>query len=72
MELIELEETLDKLNAQVAELEETNEILLNKRQLNDQKYNELSERITKLLNELQTGSQYTDYLEQKKMLRKEE
>lgn len=69
MELIELEETLDKLNIQIAELEETNEILLNKGKFNDQKYDKLFERITNLSNECQT--KYNDFQEQRNIIRKE-
>lgn len=51
MELIELEESLKKLELQIAELENTNEYLFEQEKFNKQRLNELSERVTKLIDE---------------------
>lgn len=69
IELIKLEESLRKLNVQIAELEETNEILFNQGKFNKQRYDQLSDRITKLLNDCQI--KYTNSLEQTEVIRKE-
>lgn len=69
MELIELEESLRKLDIKIAELEETNEVLFNQGKFNQQRYNQLSDRITKLLNECQT--KYINDVEQTEAQREE-
>lgn len=69
IELIELEESLRKLDIQITELEETNEVLFNQGKFNQQRYDQLSDRITKLLNDCQT--KYTNGVEQTEVIREE-
>lgn len=69
MELIELEESLHKLDLQIVKLEETNDVLFNQGKFNEQRFDQLSERITKLINECQT--KYTDCVQQTDIIRKE-
>jgi hypothetical protein len=54
LELVELEESLCKLDVQIAELEETNEVLFNQNEFNKQRFEHLSQRINKLISESKT------------------
>lgn len=69
MELIELEESLHKLNVQISELEETNEVLFNQGNFNKQRFDQLSQRITTLIDDCQT--KYTNCEKQTDEIRKE-
>lgn len=69
MELVELEETLRQLDTQVAELEGTNEVLFHQGKFNQQRYDQLYDRITKLTNESQI--KYKNSEEQTCILQKE-
>lgn len=69
MELIGLEEYLHKLNVQISGLEETNEILFTQVQFNKQRYDKLSMKIEKLLNELNIN--YSQCDQQTDVIRKE-
>lgn len=62
MEIIELEETLRKLDVKIADLEETNEVLFNQGKFNKQRFDQVSERITMLIDECQT--KYNNILQQ--------
>lgn len=67
MELIELEESLCKLDAHIVELEETNEVLFNQRKFNKQRYEHLSQRISNLICESKT--KYRNYEQQSDILK---
>lgn len=69
MEIIELEETLRKLDVKIADLEETNEVLFNQGQFNKQRFDQISERITMLIDECQT--KYNNILQQIDLIRKD-
>lgn len=69
MELFGLEESLNKLNEQISGLEETNEILFTQVQFNKQRYDQLSMKIEKLLNELPIN--YSQCVQQTDIIRKE-
>lgn len=69
MEIIELEETLRKLDVQIADLEETNEILFNQANFNEQRFDQVSERIEMLKDECWT--KYTSMNEQIESIRKD-
>jgi len=69
MEIIELEETLRKLDVQIAGLEETNEVLFNQGKFNKQRFDQVSERITMLINECQT--KYDNISQQIDLIRKD-
>jgi len=69
MEIIELEETLRKLDGQIAGLEETNEVLFNQAKFNKQRFDQVSERITILIDECQT--KYNNILQQIDLIRKD-
>lgn len=68
MKLIELEEALHKLGVQIAEIEETNELLFNQEKFNSQRFENLSERITKMINECQI--KYQKQIQQMEILQK--
>jgi len=69
MEIIELEESLRKLDVQIASLEETNEVLFNQGKFNKQRFDQISERISMLINECQT--KYTECVQQTNVIRKD-
>lgn len=69
LEILELEETLRKLDVQIASLEETNDVLFNQEKFNKQRFDQLSELITMLLNECQT--KYIESEQQTDRLRKD-
>lgn len=69
MELIELEESLKKLDVKIAELEETNEFLFNQEKFNKQRFDKLSDRVTKLINESQI--KYNNCEQQTEIIQKE-
>jgi len=69
MEIIELEETIRKLDVQISDLEETNEVLFNQGKLNKQRFDQVSERITMLIEECET--KYNNILEQIDLMRKD-
>lgn len=68
MELFELEESLSKLNGQIAELEETNEVLFELREFKNQRFESLSQEITTLTNKSKT--RYKNYEQQFDTLKK--
>lgn len=68
MELFELEESLSKLNGQIAELEETNEVLFELREFKNQRFESLSQEITTLTNKSKT--KYKNYEQQFDTLKK--
>lgn len=69
MEIIELEETIRKLDVQIVGLEETNEVLFNQGKFNKQRFDQVSERITILINECQT--KYDNISQQIDLIRKD-
>ena len=69
MEIIELEESLRRLDVQIASLEETNEVLFNQGKFNKQRFDQLSERITMLIDKCQT--KYNDCVQQAELIRKD-
>jgi len=69
MEIIELEESLHQLELQIMGLEETNEVLFNQGKFNKQRFDQLSERITMLIDECQT--KYTDCIQQTDLIRED-
>jgi len=69
MEIIELEETLRKLDVQIADLEETNEVLFNQGNFNKQRFDQVSARVTILIDECQ--SKYDNILQQIDLIRKD-
>ncbi|XP_050422859.1 uncharacterized protein LOC126834748 [Adelges cooleyi] len=69
LKIMELEESLVKLNRQIAELEESNDILFNQEKFNKQRYNQLLERLDKLLDSCKT--QYADSNEQINLIQNE-
>ncbi|XP_025195150.1 uncharacterized protein LOC112594546 [Melanaphis sacchari] len=69
MEIIELEESLHQLDVQIMGLEETNEVLFNQATFNKQRFDQLSERITALIDECQT--KYTECVRQTELIRKD-
>lgn len=54
---------------QIAELEETNGYLFDQGKFNEQRFEQLSDRLTKLINECQT--KYTDSEQQINIIKKE-
>lgn len=62
LEIMELEDTIQKLNLEIIEAEESNEILFNQGKFNQQRYDNLSTRITNLIKECQT--KYTNIVQQ--------
>jgi len=69
MEIIELEESLHQLEQKITELEVTNEFLFNQKKNNKQRFDQQSEKITKLINECETKYNYC--LEQRKIAEEE-
>ncbi|XP_060870370.1 uncharacterized protein LOC132944865 [Metopolophium dirhodum] len=69
MEIIELEETIRKLDVQISDLEETNEVLFNQGKFNKQRFDQVSERITILIEECET--KYNNILQQIDLMRKD-
>ncbi|XP_015370525.1 PREDICTED: uncharacterized protein LOC107166392 [Diuraphis noxia] len=69
MEILELEETLRKLDVKIAGLEETNEVLFNQGKFNKQRFDQVSERITILIDECQT--KYNSILQQIDLIKKD-
>lgn len=69
MELYELEESLCQLDVQITELEQTNEILFNQGNFNQQRYDILTKRITNIITECQT--KYKNCQEVTDIIRKE-
>ncbi|CAI6350186.1 unnamed protein product [Macrosiphum euphorbiae] len=67
MEIIELEETIRKLDVQISDLEETNEVLFNQGKFNKQRFDQVSERITMLIEECET--KYVNILQQIDLIR---
>ncbi|XP_003244254.1 uncharacterized protein LOC100575854 [Acyrthosiphon pisum] len=69
MEIIELEETIRNLDVQISDLEETNEVLFNQGKFNKQRFDQVSERITMLIEECET--KYDNILQQIDLIRKD-
>lgn len=69
MELYELEESLHQLDVQITELEQTNEILFNQGNFNQQRYDILTKRITNIITECET--KYKNCQEVTDVIRKE-
>lgn len=67
MELYELEETSSKLDDQISQLEQENEILFNQGVFNQQRYDKLAKRIEKIIDEsktkFQTSQEVTDVVQ---------